>query len=101
MLCAQGGIVDEVPGSCDFDFDVLCSVRCEPCWRDWLRSEVAVSESVGYTTGWMTGTCASAGTDVLWVSARVRGDECVGCVAGWQCDRPTVGEFKKLGFDTF
>jgi hypothetical protein len=66
MLCAQGGIMDEVRGGggCNFDFDVSCSARCEPCWRDWLRSEVAVSESAGYTAGWMI-TCASAGTDVL------------------------------------
>jgi hypothetical protein len=27
--------------------------------------EVAVSESAGYPAGWVTGTCASAGTDVL------------------------------------
>jgi hypothetical protein len=59
------GIVDEVPGVCDFDFDVLCSARCEPCWRDWLRSEVAVSESAGYPAGRVTETCASVGTDVL------------------------------------
>jgi hypothetical protein len=65
MLCAQGGIVDEVPGGCDFRFDVLCSAICEPCWRDWFRSEVAVSESPGYLAGWVTGACASAGTDVL------------------------------------
>jgi hypothetical protein len=37
----------------------------EPCWRDWLRSEVADSQSAGYPAGWVTGTCASAGTDVL------------------------------------
>jgi hypothetical protein len=57
--------VDEVLGDCDCDFDVLCSARCEPCWRDWLRSEVAVSGSVGYPGGWVTGTCTSVGTDVL------------------------------------
>jgi hypothetical protein len=61
----QGGIVAEVPGGSDFDFDILCSARCEPRWRGWLRSEVAVSESAGYSAGWVTGTCASAGTDVL------------------------------------
>jgi hypothetical protein len=65
MLCAQGGIVDEVSVGCDFDLDVLCSARCEPCWRDRLRFEVAVSESVGYPAGWVTGACASAGTGVL------------------------------------
>jgi hypothetical protein len=57
--------VDEVPEGCDFDFDVLCSARCGSRWRDWLRSEVAVSESAEYPTGWVMGTCASAGTDVL------------------------------------
>jgi hypothetical protein len=65
MLCAQGGIVDEVPGVCDLDFDVLCLARCEPYWRDWLKSEVAISESAWYPAGWVTGTCASAGIDVL------------------------------------
>jgi hypothetical protein len=52
-------------GDCNFDFDVLCSARWELCWRDWLRSEVAVSESAGYPAGWVTGACTSAGTDVL------------------------------------
>jgi hypothetical protein len=65
MLCTQGGIVDEVPGGCNFDFDVLCLARCELCWRDWLRPEVAVSESAGYPAGRVTETCASVGTDVL------------------------------------
>jgi hypothetical protein len=57
--------VNEVPEGRDFDFDVLCSVKCGPCWRDWLKSEVAVSENAGYPAEWVTGTCASAGTDVL------------------------------------
>jgi hypothetical protein len=62
MPCAQEGSVNEVPGGGgrDFDFDVLCSARCEPYWQGWLRSEVAVAESMGYPTGWVTRTCVSA-----------------------------------------